>query len=583
MSNKIFQSVVDVKKRYNNFALGNEVLLSGQIGKLIPVQCDEVVPGDRFRQSAAFLCRFSPLSAPAMARFNVHFHTFYVPFRIITPETSRESTYEKFIKSIGKPTEEVPILPYMYANEITDTVLNRFKVGSLADYFSFPTQFQRMPEKDRISLLPFLAYQRIYQDFYRRDQIEHEVVYPSNLIKVNLESSDSGLLASPNSYDLDDNQVAATHGDLFKLQTRNYERDYFTSALPEPQFGDEVAIGDASVNWIGNNNNDYFSNVISNAAIQNIGLYETEYGPFNARWAPNSTNNGGTLTVSGDNVHPNNVYGAAYPISISGTFDGQSIADSMRVNPITINEFCLAMQLQGIKETINRVGTRYLEIMQGIYGVRVPDARLQRPVYLGGFKNPVTIGSVMQTSESNNTPQGTLTGQMSAAGSNKLCSGSYMFLEHGYLITIMSITPRTSYYGGMPKKFMKKYPEDFYLPQFDHLGEQEIRKGELLYTGTDVDDETFGYTPRYAELKSSLSTVHGEFRTTLDNWHVSRDFDTSPSLNPSFIKADPEDFDRIFAFNDVPGTSNEHFQMQVYIQKVAKRNMSKYSTPYTLY
>lgn len=574
MSNSIFQSVVSSKKRYNNFPLGREVLTSGQIGKLIPVQVDEVVPGDRFKMSAAFLCRFSPLSAPAMARFNVHFHSFYVPFRIITPETSRESTYEKFIKSIGKSSADVPILPFIYSTA-SSNFENRFLVGTLADYLGYPTGISSMPLEDRITALPFLAYQRIYQDFYRRDQIEAEVVYPSNIGALVCSNSDSTLLSSTSSnYDIDENQVKATFGDLFKLQTRNYERDYFTSALPEPQFGDEVAIGDGNINWIGD------TNIIP--GISYATTYNTD-SVMTPGWRPQTETWNG---MTGNSILGLNTLGPNSNVKFGLKFNesaGDALASSLQGNSITINEFRLAMQLQGIKEKINRVGTRYLEIMQGIYDVRVPDARLQRPVYLGGFKNPVTIGSVMQTSESNTTPQGTLTGQMSAAGSNNLCNGGYMFLEHGYLITIMSITPRTSYYGGMPRKYMKKYPEDFYLPDFDHLGEQEILKGELKYTSSAVDKETFGYTPRYAELKSSFSTVHGEFRTTLENWHVSRDFDESPSLNPSFIKAEPEDFDRIFAFQNIPGTSNEHFQMQIYLDVVAKRNMSKYSTPYTLY
>ena len=577
MSNSIFQSVVSSKRRYNNFPLGREVLTSGQIGKLIPVQVDEVVPGDRFKMSAAFLCRFTPLSAPVMARFIVHFHSFYGPFRIITPETSRESTYEKFMKSIGKASEDVPVLPYIYSAQSAN-FQNRFLVGTLADYLGYPTGITSIPQEDRITALPFLAYQRIYQDFYRRDQIEAEVVYPSNIGALSCSNGDSTALSIDANYDLDENQVKATFGDLFKLQTRNYERDYFTSALPEPQFGDEVSIGDGNIEWMNPNNITLsgVSSVLTGASGQTINIQT----PQDANWLPSQNNDTSKAYLGWVSGLPSNIYANKLEITPQA---GNQLASALQGNSITINEFRLAMQLQGIKEKINRVGTRYLEIMQGIYDVRVPDARLQRPVYLGGFKNPVTIGSVMQTSETGTTPQGTLTGQMSAAGSNNLCNGGYMFLEHGYLITIMSITPRTSYYGGMPKKFMKKYPEDFYIPDFDHLGEQEILKGELKYTCTPGDKETFGYTPRYAELKSSFSTVHGEFRTTLENWHVSRDFDTLPSLNSSFIKAEPEDFDRIFAFQNVPGTSNEHFQMQIYLDVVAKRNMSKYSTPYTLY
>lgn len=598
MSN-IFQSVQGEKIRHNNFPLSHENLLTGRIGHLIPVQCDEVVPGDIFRQTNAFLMRFSPLSAPAMVRFNVHFHTFYVPFRIITPETSRESTYERFIKSIGKHSSEVPDLPYLYGDVTNVPGTNPFSVGQLGDYLGYPTNLSSAEIKPslRLSALPFLAYQRIYQDFYRRDQIEKEAVYPSNLGAIDIEFD-----AIQNTDDdfgqLSENQREATLRDLFTLQVRNYERDYFTSALPEPQFGDEVTVGDASINWVGNDNNNFFTDILTGATVYNYGNYPNSSGIYDARWSPNNTQTVGILSVSPSGNDVNN--GVAYPISVSGTFDGEALAESMRVNPITINEFRLAMQLQGLKEKINRVGTRYLEIMEGIYGVRVPDARLQRPIYLGGYKTPVNVGSVMQTSESDKSKQGTLTGQMSAGGSNTLCKGNYMFVEHGYLMTIMSITPRTSYYGGIPRKFMKRYPEDFYLPQFDHLGEQPIYNLELFCPDDLVDGGTspfneetgeegnpnngiFGYTPRYSEYKSAFSSVHGEFRTTLDNWHVSRDFDRTPGLNPDFIKADPADFDRLFQFEDIENTSNEHFQCQIYFDIVAKRNMSKYSTPYTLY
>lgn len=584
MSNNVFQNVVTSKKRYNNFPLGREVLLSGQIGKLIPVQCDEVVPGDIWKQSAAFLCRFSPLSAPAMARFNVHFHSFYVPYRIITPETSRESTYEKFIKSIGKHSDEIPVLPYMFG-----LTSGKFDIGSLPDYLGFPTGDYEIPEEDRITVMPLLAYQRIYQDFYRRDQIEPETVYPCDVKYVNLLGGFNGDVLYD---DLEDNQEAATIADLFKLQTRNYERDYFTSALPEPQFGDEVSIGDGNINWLSMPDSlDVGVDFKGTAALYGNMQFSGQNNYMPAYWEENFENprNGtGKLGYSTDgtpiSAPTNNLNAYMYGTTPFTNEMGEAIASHLQGNSITINEFRLAMQLQGIKEKINRVGTRYLEVMQGIYGVHVPDARLQRPIYLGGFKNPVSIGSVMQTSQTtDSSAQGTLTGQMSATGSNTLVRGGYEFKEHGYLMTIMSITPRTSYYGGMPRKFMKKYPEEFYLPDFDHLGEQAVYKGELYYDGTAQDKEEFGYQLHYAEYKSSLSTVHGEFRTTLDNWHVSRDFDRHPSLNPSFIKAEPEDFDRIFAFQDVAGTSNEHFQMQIYIDAVAKRNMSKYSTPYTLY
>lgn len=606
MSN-IFQNVVsEKKKRYNNFNLSREVLVSGQIGKLIPVQCDEVVPGDFFNENAAYLMRFAPLSAPAMARFNVHFHSFYVPYRIITDEAGRESTWERFIKSIGKSSEEVPVLPFIHG-DVGSQIFQLFDVGTLWDYLGYPilTKSLTLNEDDRISIMPFLAYQSIYQNFYRRDQLEEELIFPINvggistngLSTVNSWTDDD--VVTFDGIQLEDNQVFARKGDIFRLRTRNYERDYFTSALPEPQFGDEVAIGDGLVNWIGDTSQtlaasfefdrDIFQSQLSVDTSTVTTSSPLEINAFVAKY-PDVNNS--LLSYGFDIDSPVSFLGSTFnlqtDISGPGSFElsktsGEKLASRLQSNTFTINELRLAMQLQAIKEKINRVGTRYLEIMEGIYGVRVPDARLQRPIYLGGFKAPATIGSVMQTSETLNTPQGTLTGQMSSSATNRLCNGRYMFVEHGYLMTIMSVTPRTSYYGGIPRKYTKSMPEDFYLPQFDHLGEQEIKKRELYFGANDADNETFGYTPRYAELKSALSSVHGEFRTTLENWHVSRDFDSAPSLNPDFIQADPQDFDRIFQFQNIERTSNEHFYCQIFLDVRAKRNMSKYSTPYTFY
>lgn len=633
MSN-IFKNVSTPKLPYNNFPLGFENLLSGQIGKLIPIQCDEVTPGDRFNQSIGFLLRFAPLSAPVMARFNVHFHSFYVPNRIITPETSRESTWERFVKSIGKDETEVPDLPYIVADvNAPRTTYEQwlelagdggvafpadFETGSLWDYMdltpidrnleplkSSPDRYLvHIPYENRLLALPFFAYQYIYNDFYRRDQIEKEIPMPVNVGKIDLFDYSSFVedvtFGNTETYTEDDERywkfkdpdLAKFYDELFKLRTRNYERDYFTSALPEPQFGDDVLLNSGELSWIGQDST--FGLQIPLGATNLATLYSLagagsmQDAAFSALDAQN-----GYLPLLNTSPDNKTTYLSADLSSVRFT-NAENFASNFNVGSISVNDFRIAIQLQGIREAINRGGTRYLEIMQSIYGVTVPDARLQRPVYLGGCKNPVDIGTVVQTSETKDTPQGTLTGKMQAVGGYHMFSTGYEFKEHGYLVTIMSVTPRTSYYGGTPRKFLKHYPEDFFLPQFDHLGEQEIQKRELFdrhfyEDAPDVADkvaeirETFGYTPRYAELKSGKSSVHGEFRTSLDNWHVARDFDSLPSLSPDFIKAEPEDFSRIFEFENIENTSNEHFYAQVYIDVVGKRRMSKYSTPWTLY
>lgn len=615
---------------YNNFPLGFENLLSGQIGKLIPVQCDEVTPGDRFNQSIGFLLRFAPLSAPVMARFNVHFHSFYVPNRIITPETSRESTWERFVKSIGKDESEVPDLPYIVADVNSPRTTYAqwleqagdggvafpalFETGSLWDYLDLTPidrnveplksngdrYFVHIPYENRLLALPFFAYQYIYNDFYRRDQIEKEIPMPVNVGKIDLfdyaSFVDDVMFGNTETYtdeeerewQFQDPDLAKFYDELFKLRTRNYERDYFTSALPEPQFGDDVMLNTGELSWIGDN--DTFGLQIPFSGVNTLSIYSNETVASDANFILGSTASP-YLTSAGSTNGKLRTSGTLQTVRF---INSEQFANNFGVGSISVNDFRIAIQLQGIREAINRGGTRYLEIMQSIYGVTVPDARLQRPIYLGGCKNPVDIGTVVQTSESKDTPQGTLTGKMQAVGGYNMFSTGYEFKEHGYLITIMSVTPRTSYYGGTPRKFLKHYPEDFFLPQFDHLGEQEIQKRELFdrhfYEDTpDVADkvaeirETFGYILRYAELKSGKSSVHGEFRTTLDNWHVARDFDSLPSLSPDFIKAEPVDFSRIFEFENIANTSNEHFYAQIYIDTVAKRRMSKYSTPWTLY
>ena len=587
MSN-IFQNVKSPRKRYNNFNLGRENLLSGQIGKLIPIQCDEVVPGDRWKQSVGFLLRFAPLSAPAMARFNVHFHSFYVPNRIITTENSNESTFEKFVKSIGKDSSEVPTLPRFVCSGsmlLSDDTLDAgyfnysmCKVGSLWDYLGLPTSElgSDWKYKDTINALPFFAYQKIYNDFYRRDQIEPEIMFPVNVGNIEFNRFSS----SDFDYNSDDTEHTWKFGELFKLRSRNYERDYFTSALPTPQFGEDVSI-DGSISWIGGLAGSQLTGNITLAGAQIYGNYgDTFTNNQSAVFYGSQTSDPLLPSVDGS---PLNRQIISSQQSIISQQSGKDLASNI-ASAITVNQLRLAIQLQGIREKINRGGTRYLEIMQSIYGVTVPDARLQRPIYLGGCKNPVSIGAVVQQSESQNTPQGTLTGKATAAGGSNLFSMGYEFKEHGYLLTIMSVTPRTSYYGGIPRKFSKKYPEQFYLPDLDHLGEQEISTQELYYDFSSNDEpRTFGYSPHYSEYKAALSSVHGEFRTTLDNWHVSRDFDEVPSLNTEFIHIEPDDVNRIFEFENIENTSNEHFYAQIYIDAVAKRNMSKYSTPWTLY
>lgn len=627
----ITQNIHDRKLFYNNFNLRHTHDTSGRIGKLIPVQATPVTAGDLFDESLEFNIRFAPLSAPAMARFNVHFHAFYVPYRILTPRNGQETTWEKHVMSVGQPLTDVPQLPCFYTSypHLIDDLPDKeggfddgceaplrehFMTGSLWDYLKLPIIPNNYPDDAVFDINPdelgvpgiiafnFLAYLKIWNDWYRRDQIEEEVVFPLNLGRMDLVDffggSDYVEPENPKNVDTPFKISTFIHN-LLTLRTRNYERDYFTSALPEPQFGDDVYLtGDSLQGLVGsrisidalNTTGIYgISNAVSSDHIIGLGFRD----PDNTAWL---TYGNANVPNTGHEVvfYPNDDQQAITHVGL-GAFDVTGIDGVTPTSLFTINELRLAMQLQGVRESINRGGTRYVEIMKSIHGVSVSDLRLQRPQYLGGIKSPISIGAVLQTSASTeDSPQGNMTGQGGTVGGNNLFRTKRIFEEDGVVMTVMSITPRTGYFGGIERQYLKHDPMDYFVPAFDRLGEQETYRAELKFNiwksaeaGVNndslLDDKFLGYNPRYEEYKAAYSTVTGEFRNTLDNWNVFRTFDRAPVLSPDFIHAEPEDFDRIFMFENVESTSNEHFYAQIYFDIKAKRPMSKYSTPITLF
>lgn len=614
------QDISARKLRYNNFPLHHCYDTSGRIGKLIPVQAMPVVAGDLIDEKIEFNIRLAPLSAPAMVRFNVHFHSFYVPYRILTPRSGQETTWEKFILSVGQPLENVPLLPHFMTSyplsigdmknaDITSVEpdsylsLSEVSIGSLWDYLKLrPTPmtapdngFWHIPRKyidaPGIIALNFLAYLKIWNDWYRRDQIEEEVVFPLDLGRIDFKDFTNSSYTKP---ELPENvstefSIEGFVHNLLKLRTRNYERDYFTSALPEPQFGDDVFLGGGELSAMAGANialsaQGPISGFVMSSALDSSNVVTNVQMIPNIEGAPYDY----TMGYNGQ-VHSFN-FGPTLPAGQTGIpFDVTEI-NGLQATPFSINELRLAMQIQGVREKINRGGTRYVEIMKSIYGVSVSDLRLQRPQYLGGIKAPISIGAVLQTSESDTTPQGTLTGQGGTVGGQRIFRTKRIFEEAGVVMTIMSITPRTGYVGGIERQYLKFDPLDYYTPDFDHLGEQETKRAELYCDFTSQQDSEFegddlylGYNPRFEDYKAAYSTCTGEFRNTLDNWNVYRSFDRPPVLSPEFIHAEPEDFDRLFEFQNIQNISNEHFYAQIYFDIKAKRPMSKYSTPFTFF
>lgn len=537
MSRNLFNSIRAKKPNRNVFDLGHERKFSMNMGQLVPILCQEVVPGDSFRVNTEMMLRFAPMLAPIMHRVNVYTHYFFVPNRLLWNQ------WEDFITG-GEDGTSVPVFPTLNFN--SRNMKKLLTVGSLADYMGIPVVPDNVTPVNgmAVNALPFRAYQLIYNEFYRDQNLQDPVA-------INLNSGVATLVETD---------------ELCTLRNRAWEKDYFTSALPWAQRGGEVTLplsGDANVY--------YDSEVGSSQKL--VSAEQGLPGPVATKGIASKLSTGGgesylitqeSLTETPDyvNIDPN----------------GTLKADLSDVNSFTINELRRSAALQRWLERNARGGARYIEQILSHFGVRSSDARLQRPEYLGGGKSPVAISEVLQTSSTDSaSPQANMAGHGMAVGRSH--EFKKFFEEHGFIIGIMSVIPRSSYQQGLPRIFSKFDKFDYFFPEFAHLGEQEIKNRELYFSfeNDGKNEDLFGYTPRYAEYKFIPGSVHGDFRTNLSFWHLGRIFSQRPNLNGDFVQVKPETLDRIFAVNDEAATNK--LWIQIYNDVKAIRPMPKFGTP----
>lgn len=552
----IFNSIRLKRPKRNVFNLSYENKLTMNMGELVPIMCMPIVPGDKFRVNTEALVRLAPLVAPMMHRVNVYTHYFFVPNRLVWDQ------WEDFITK-GVDGEDVPVLPFLQLqdNLVTTEADFRWYFGdsTLWDYLGLPTvkgigskvhegivNGVHFPNGFRVSALPFRAYQLIYNEYYRDQNLTEAV--PLNLGS----GSDNANLAN-----------------LTFLRRRSWEKDYFTSALPWLQRGPEVTV---PVNGGQTGLDVYYQSPGANKGQLwrdqldrnwDIGaVYDTALITY-----PGQTSNQGQYiaTKLGGNANDNR----APELDPNGTLKVD--VDEMGVS---IQDLRTSNALQRWFERNARGGSRYIEQILAHFGVRSSDARLQRPQFLGGGKMPVAVSEVLQTSSTDATsPQANMAGHGISAGVNN--GFKHYFEEHGYVIGLMSIMPRTGYQQGVPRDFTKFDNMDFYFPEFAHLSEQEIKNQELYVSNDPTYNEgTFGYTPRYAEYKYHESEAHGDFRGNMSFWHLNRIFTSKPNLNTTFVECNPSN--RVFATS---GTRDDKFWVQIYQDVKALRLMPKYGTP----
>ena len=507
------------------------VKTSFNVGQLIPFYFDEVLPGDTFQMRTSLVCRMQPLVTAPMDNVYLDFYYFFVPNRLV---------WDHWRELNGENTESAWIPKTEYQVPQITAPTGGWQIGTIADYFGIPTGVSGLS----ISALPFRAYSLIVNEWFRDQNLKDPLETPTDDATV--------VGVNTGNYITD-----CAKGGLPFVAAKLH--DYFTSCLPAPQKGPDVSITSGNAAVITKAERHVGSDVpltfgfLNGSLDSSTPLATTRTGSFYAA-------GNGSISGKAADVYPDNLYVAAE----SNT---------------SINQLRMAFQIQKMYEKDARGGTRYQEMIKSHFGVTSPDARLQRPEYLGGERLPININQVIQNSATTDvSPQGNVAGYSVTSDSH----GDFIrsFTEHGMIIGLCVARYEHTYQQGLSKFWSKKSRTDFYLPVLANIGEQPVLNKEIYAQGTAVDDEVFGYQEAWADYRYKPSIVIGEMRSnhnkSLDSWHFADDYDALPHLSSDWINEDQKPVDRALA---VQSTVSNQLFADFFIQNETTRPMPVYSIP----
>lgn len=535
----------------SRFDRSSSVKLSFNVGDVIPFYVDEVLPGDSFQIRTSKVVRMQTLLTPLMDNIYLDTYFFFVPNRL---------TWEHWKQFNGENTESAWIPQTEYQVPQLTAPAAGWSVGTIADYMGIPTGVGNLS----VNALPFRAYALIMNEWFRDQNLTDPLNIPVD--DATVQGVNTGTYVSD----------VAKGGLPFKASKYH---DYFTSCLPAPQKGPDVTIQTAQLGnapvvpmnkpvpkdlfnypynvYIPNGNGDF------EAGYHAGSVHKNAFG--GAYWLADTGNADLDPTID------NGV--AGYPANLWAQFDNT-------VSVATINELRTAFQIQKLYERDARGGTRYIEILKSHFGVTSPDARLQRPEYLGGSRVPININQVIQQSS---TAEGTTPlGDTAAYSLTTDVHGDFMksFVEHGFVIGVMVARYDHTYQQGIERFWSRKSRFDYYWPVLANIGEQAVLNKEIYAQGTAQDNEVFGYQEAWADYRYKPNRVAGEMRSTyaqsLDVWHLGDDYSQLPKLSDSWIREDKANVNRVIAVSDQ--NANQLFA-DIYIQNRTTRPMPLYSIP----